>query len=89
MDRDLMQVYWDAHGFEGIDLEAFLQDVQAGKFGTFTSAQIRHFLMTMEAQIIENIETKAAEAPQFQMVKDEMIDETAERFRLLRQQFAS
>lgn len=89
MRKDLSRVYWEAHGFEGLDLEQFLKDVQAGVWGTFTPDEIRDFLYQMEASIIENIETKSAEAPAFAAAKDEIIEKTQQRFARLRKLYAT
>lgn len=89
MCKDLSEIYWEAHGYEGVDIERFLQDVQAGVWGTFSQEEIRQFLYKMEASIIENIETKAAETPAFAAAKDGIIEETQARFADLRKRYAS
>lgn len=87
MER-LSDLYWREHGFEGLEIEQFLENVRTGTYGQFTREQIRHFLYSMEGAIIDNIETKAGEAPQFATMKDEIIDYTVARFQKLRADYA-
>lgn len=87
--KDLHELYWELHGFEGLDLEVFLQSVKNKEHGEYTSAQIKEFLLRLEEQTIENIETKAAEAPQFAFMKDEVLARTVEEFAELRRKFAN
>ena len=43
MRKDLSELYWEAHGYEGLDIERFLADVQAGTWGAYTADEIRDF----------------------------------------------
>lgn len=87
--KDLSELYWEAHGYEGLDIERFLADVQAGTWGAYTADEIRDFLYKLEAAIIDNIETKATEAPAFAAAKNEIIEQTKARFAELRRRYAS
>lgn len=86
--KDLYDLYWELHGFEGLDLDVFLQSVKKKEHGEYTAAQIKAFLLRIEEQTIENIETKAAEAPQFAFMKDEVLARTTEEFAELRRKYA-
>lgn len=86
--HDLSEIYWREHGLEGLQLEDFLDKVAGGAYGTFTAQDIKEFLLNMEHSILENIELKAGETPQFALMKDEIVAETIERFRLLRERYA-
>lgn len=88
MLADLTAIYWEAHGFEGLDLELFLQQVHEGKYGSFERREIAAFLDSMEASMIENIEAKAAEAPQFAAMREEVIAQTEAKFAALRAKYA-
>src|SRR5690606_11245399 len=87
--KDLSELYWEAHGYEGLDIERFLADVQAGTWGAYTADEIRDFLYKLEAAIIDNIETKATEAPAFAAAKNEVIEQTKAGFAELRRRYAS
>lgn len=84
----LTELYWQEHGFEGLEFDAFLEDVVSGRFGAYSKEQVRQFLFEMENSILENIEAKSAEAPQFAMMKEEIFEQTVRQFRALRERFA-
>lgn len=88
MSNKLSALYWEAHGPQGIEVETFLEDVAKGLYGEFSREEIRTFLLNMETSILENIESKASEAPHFAALKDEIVQETVERFRRMRARFA-
>lgn len=88
MSNRLADLYWEEHGFAGLSIEAFLDDVAAGRYGPVTPEEIRTFLFEMEAAILENIENKASEAPQLAAMVPALIQDTRERFRRLRERYA-
>lgn len=86
--KSLGELYWQEHGIEGLDIEKFLAAVQAGTYGPYSQDQIRAFLIEMESSILQNIESKAGEAPQFALMKDEIVQQTVEQFIELRAKYA-
>lgn len=85
---DLYELYWEQHGFEGLDVEHFLQQVHEGKFGPFERRDVAAFLDKLEASMLENIENKASEAPHFAAMKDDVIARTVAQFAALRAKYA-
>lgn len=72
----LLQHYWDESMGGNPDLERFVKNVAAGKFGNVSAADITAFLQEVEAITIANIETKASEGGPFAALREQVIEET-------------
>jgi hypothetical protein len=77
MDR-LWELYEHWCMEELISLRAFILRLKAGEFGPFTRDDVVGLLREIEANIFENIETKAMEDPELNAVKEDRVDETTQ-----------
>jgi hypothetical protein len=63
---------------ELISLREFVARLKAGEFGTFSRDDVVVFLREIEANMLENIELKAAEEPALEALKEERMAETSQ-----------
>ena len=82
MDR-LWELYEHWCMEELISLHAFILRLKAEEFGSFPRDAVVALLREIEANILENIETKAMEDPELNAVKEERSDETTEMIEAL------
>ncbi|EKP95737.1 hypothetical protein [Thermaerobacter subterraneus] len=75
----LMDLYYEV-SMEGVDLEQFLQRLDAGEWGPVEPEVVADFLRDLEAVILSNIEVKAMEGPHYAGRRLEVIEETQRQF---------
>lgn len=74
-----MDLYYEV-SMEGVDLEQFLQRLDAGEWGPVEPEVVADFLRDLEAVILSNIEVKAMEGPHYAGRRLEVIEETQRQF---------
>ncbi len=84
----LLQRYWEVFSEEFLDFEEFLERVAAGTYGSYTREEILAFIDAVEEITLRNIDSKAQEGPQYAAMRDQVLEETQERFRALRARYA-
>jgi len=88
--QPLVERYWSTFEEEGpIELEAFLDQVAAGKHGEYTRQDILDFIDEMHGAMLANIELKATEGPQYEAMREFAIRQTEEQMERLRRKFRS
>lgn len=86
----LNEIYWETFQEDGpIELEDFLDQVVAGKHGTFTRKEILDFIDEVLGTMLANIELKASEGPQYEAMRDEALLRTEEQMERLKEKYGS
>ncbi|HEX6972194.1 MAG TPA: hypothetical protein VF234_08245 [Limnochordia bacterium] len=83
MPKPLIDLYWERFSEAPLDLEEFLDEVHAGRYGSFTADEIIAFIESVEEMTLQNIDVKAREGPHFEQRREAVIEETRERMRSL------
>lgn len=84
-----LNIYWEQAQAKGPHLEEFVRSLVAGEHGPCTPEALRAFLEAVEANLVENIETKAQAGGPWAMMKDEVIAQTREEIADLIARYAS
>lgn len=87
---NLEDKYWRIFQEEGpLDLEDFLKQLKAGEHGDVSPKEIRDFLDDMLETMLGNIQLKATESPQYEGMREEVEQQTADRIARLKEIYGS
>jgi hypothetical protein len=80
MTERLWEIYEQLCQVEMKGLDEFVRRLKAGEFGDFPRSDVVAFLREIEANMLDNIQTKAMEHHRYAEMADEVTDETRAMF---------
>lgn len=88
--ESLGEKYWRIFEEEGpIELEEFLRQVKGGEHGDISPQEVRDFLDEMLMTMLNNIQLKASEAPQYEAMREQVEQQTYDQIERLKSMYAS
>lgn len=87
MTERLWELYEQLCQVEMRELEEFVRRLKAGEFGEFPRADIIAFLREIEANVLNNIQTKAMEHQWYAEMADHVSEATHQQFDDLIEEF--
>ena len=87
MTERLWEIYEQLCLVEMKGLDEFVRRLKAGEFGDFSRDDVIAFLREIEANMVDNIQTKAMEHYKYAEMADEVSDETHQMFDELIEEF--